>query len=355
MATESRTRLLPGARLLPLALLAACGGGDLALPTDGDSERLELVEGNGQAGRPGERLPEALVVQLVDAAGRGLADRAVTWVVSTGGGRIDPAGERTDADGFASAAWTLGPATGTNTAEAVVSHVGVVTFTATAADGEPPPGPAIEPIEGDGQTAPAGSAVPVRPAVRVTEDGEPVAGVAVTFAVTAGGGTVEGAAQVTNGDGLARVDEWVLGPAAGLNRLEATAEGAGAGPVVFTAEGTAESGVDRMVFLVEPPARVGERERFRVEVALVDEQGELVPLSGIVVYLGLFRNDNEVPTNRLFLGDRFRATENGVAVFDDIGVAEDGRYRLRALTDDLPEHGDAGPRPPLFSDQFVVD
>jgi hypothetical protein len=48
-------------------------------------------------------------------------------------------------------------------------------------------------------------------------------------------------------------------------------------------------------------------------------------------------------------------TENGVAVFDDVGVTRGGVYRLRALTDDLPEHGPAGPRPALVSDQFEVD
>ena len=355
MVTRARPCLDFGVRLLPLALVLACGGGDLSLPTDTETERLELVDGDEQVGRPGERLPEALVVRLVDGEGRGLADRTVTWVVSGGGGRVAPSAGMTDGDGFARAEWTLGPRVGTNTAEAVVSHVGLVTFTATASDGESPPGLALEPTEGDGQSAPAGSAVPIRPAVRVTLDGEPVAGVPVAFAVTAGGGAGEGAEKVTNGDGIARVDAWVLGATAGTNRLAATAEGVESGPVVFTAEATAGSGVARMVFVVVPPSRADVREPFRVEVALVDDDGEVVPLSGIVVYLALFRNDNDVPTNGLLLGDRFRETENGVAVFDDLAVGEDGRYRLRALTDDLPEHGEAGPRPPLFSDQFVVD
>ena len=202
------------------------------------------------------RLAEALVVQLVDAEGGGLADRAVTWVVSSGGGQVSPTATTTDADGFARAQWTLGTELGTHTVEAVVSHVGVVTFTATASEGEVPPGSVLEPIEGDGQTAPAGAPVPVRPAVRVTLDGEPVAGVAVTFAVTGGGGSIEGAAQVTNGDGIARVGAWVLGTEPGTNRLTATAEGVESDPVVFTAEATSGSGVDRMVFVVAPPSRV---------------------------------------------------------------------------------------------------
>jgi hypothetical protein len=195
----------------------------------------------------------------------------------------------------------------------------------------------------------------VRPAVRVLEDDEPVAGVEVTFAVAEGGGTVEGPTQVSNGEGVARVGEWVLGVEPGLNRLKASAESASGSPVVFTAEGTAGSGVDRMDFVLQPSEDVDARERFRVEVALVDDDGDLVPLSGIVVYLGLFRDGDDVPNNSLLLGDRFRETEGGVAVFDDIGVTTPGRYRLRALTDDLPEHGPHGPQPALFSDQFEVD
>jgi hypothetical protein len=74
-----------------------------------------------------------------------------------------------------------------------------------------------------------------------------------------------------------------------------------------------------------------------------------------VVYLGLFREGNDVVSNSLLLGDRFRATEGGVAVFDELGVTQRGSFRLRALTDDLPEHQFHGPQPALFSDQFEVD
>lgn len=345
----------PFGRLLLLACLTTgCGGGDLSLPAEVDGDRLTLVGGDDQLGRPGGRLPGELVVRLVDAGGDGLPDQVVTWVVSAGGGTIEPDSEATDDEGFARAVWTLGPDEGPNRAEAVVSFIGAITFTATASEDEPP-ARVIAPVEGTDQAAPAGAAVPVRPAVRVTENGEPVAGIEVTFTVAAGGGTVDGATQVTNADGIARVGAWVLGPEPGINRLEARGEGLSGTPVVFTAEGTAGTRVDRMVFLVQPPDDVDEREHFRVEVALVDDDGDLVPLSGVVVYLGLFRDGSDVPSNRLLLGDRFRETEAGVAVFDDLEVTDEGRYRLRALTDDLPEHGQGGPRPPLFSDQFEVD
>jgi hypothetical protein len=99
-------------------------------------------------------------------------------------------------------------------------------------------------------------------------------------------------------------------------------------------------------------------------VALVDVDGNVVPLSGIEIYVDLFRAKKEHPDNTRALGDRFRETVDGVASFDlrvvnghsgdPSGHPERG-YRLRALTDELPEFGQAGPRPFLFSHPFDVD
>lgn len=61
----------------------------------------------------------------------------------------------------------------------------------------------------------------VSPAVLVQDAaGRPIAGVTVTFAVTAGGGTVSSATAVTNTSGVATVP-WTLGPAPGVNTLVA--------------------------------------------------------------------------------------------------------------------------------------
>jgi hypothetical protein len=210
--------------------------------------------------------------------------------------------------------------------------------------------------EGDGQSAPTGSSVPTRPAVRVTTDGgDPVSGVQVTFRVTSGGGSVAGTVQTTDANGVARVGDWILGPAPGTNTLEASSDEVGGSPVTFTAEGTSTAGeVDRLVYLVQPPSSVERQERFRVEVALVDADGNVVPLDGIFIYLGLFREGSDRPTNDDLEGERFENTQDGVAVFE-IAVSEDGRFSLRALTDDLPELGPHGPEPYLFSEVFEVD
>lgn len=211
----------------------------------------------------------------------------------------------------------------------------------------------MEPLAGDAQRAPVGSPVSVQPAVRVLDqDGDPVAGVRVTFAVTGGGGSIEGADQTTNDNGVARVDNWILGPSPATNTLEATAAAEGS-PVIFTAEGfSLVQQVDRLVYLVQPhDAKAKETISFRV--ALVDVNGDVVPLSEVFIYLDLFPEGSEVPNNPLLRGERFENTEAGVADFD-VFVEKPGNYRLEARTDDLPELGPHGPEPYLFSQVFRV-
>ena len=100
----------------------------------------------------------------------------------------------------------------------------------------------IELVAGDDQTAVAGEAVAIAPAVRVRDaDGTPLSGIPVTFTVTEGGGTLTGGTPVTGEDGVATVGAWRLGPSAGENELSAAVSGQelSGSPVVFSADATA--------------------------------------------------------------------------------------------------------------------
>src|SRR2546426_2324391 len=91
---------------------------------------------------------------------------------------------------------------------------------------------------GNNQTQPAGTAVPIPPSVIVKDaKGNPVAGVAVTFAPANGG--ITGASQITNASGIAAVGSWTLATTAGPNTLTATSTGLAGSPVTFGATGTA--------------------------------------------------------------------------------------------------------------------
>ena len=212
----------------------------------------------------------------------------------------------------------------------------------------------VEMVQGDEQVGPAGAPLEDPLIVRVTDSaGSPLPGQVVTWSVSSGGGAVEPVTDSTNSEGLASA-EWILGPSPGLNVVEARVATSTAGPVLFTAEATAPAAqVDRLVYRFPPPERPKEDQPFAVKVALVDADGDVVALDGILIYLGLFPEGSETPTNQVIDGSRFESTLDGFATFE-LTITEKGRYRLRALTDDLPELGPHGPEPWLYSDVFEV-
>jgi adhesin/invasin len=84
----------------------------------------------------------------------------------------------------------------------------------------------MQPISPVTQAGLAGQAAGNPPMVAVRDAlGNPVAGVTVTFSVTAGGGSLTGATVVTDNNGIAGVASWTFGAVAGLNTVVATSTG----------------------------------------------------------------------------------------------------------------------------------
>jgi alpha-tubulin suppressor-like RCC1 family protein len=128
--------------------------------------------------------------------------------------------------------------------KAVPARLLVIALLASACGDSTPPetvGTVTAVANTDQQTAVVGTAVPIAPAVLVkSTNGNPLAGVAVTFAVQSGGGTASPATAVTtNASGIASLDRWTLGTAAGANSITATAAGGTA--VTITATGIADA------------------------------------------------------------------------------------------------------------------
>jgi hypothetical protein len=74
----------------------------------------------------------------------------------------------------------------------------------------------------------AGWPVNIRPAVHVADNaGHGIAGAAVTFAVTSGGGSATGLTATTDANGMAQVGGWTLGAAPGVNTMTATVAATG--------------------------------------------------------------------------------------------------------------------------------
>lgn len=191
--------------------------------------------------------------------------------------------------------------------------------------------------------------------VTVRDDaGVPIEGATVALQATGDGNTLTQPSGVTGAAGVAT--STLLSAVPGEKVVSATVNGSVelSRTTLVTVTSTPAAGdVDRLVFLV-PPRDAEENETFALEVALVDAAGAVVPLTGIFIYVGLFPDGEDTPTNGFLRGERFENTEEGVAVFN-LAVEREGRYRLRALTEDLPELGPQGPEPYLFSDPFEVD
>ena len=193
--------------------------------------------GDNQVGVAGGALVTLPSVQITDQFGNPVPGITVTFSVTGGGGSITGAAPVTDAQGVATVgSWTLGSGLGTHTLQAVIVGLPPITFTATA---NAAPASIVAVIAGDGQSAVAGMSVPTAPQVQVTDAfGNPVAGIGITFAVTAGGGSTVGPSQTTDAGGFATVGAWTLGTVAGTNTLRATATGV-PDTATFTASGIA--------------------------------------------------------------------------------------------------------------------
>ncbi len=142
----------------------------------------------------------------------------------------------------------------------------------------------VESAAGNAQTAGVNELLPVPPTVRVRDaQGNGVYGVAVTFAVAGGGGSIGSAQPVlTDVDGLASAP-WRLGPAPGANSLTATAAGAGlaGNPVTFTATavvGPPHAGTSTVVAVpsVIPPSAGGLTSASIITVTVRDALGRTI-------------------------------------------------------------------------------
>ncbi|HET9708731.1 MAG TPA: DPP IV N-terminal domain-containing protein [Gemmatimonadales bacterium] len=96
---------------------------------------LRIVSGNNQSDTANARLAADYVVQVSDNHANALSGIIVDWAVTAGGGSITPTRSTTDQSGYATARYTLGADTGSQTVTATASALPDVprtTFTASA-------------------------------------------------------------------------------------------------------------------------------------------------------------------------------------------------------------------------------
>jgi len=287
------------------ATAAGLGGSSVTFTASGLAGAAASIEANSttnQNGTVNTAVADPPSVLVEDAFGNPVSGVEVTFAVTAGGGTIVPAGPTTvstDANGVATAtSWTLGTSAGTDNNTVTGSASGLtgspVSFTASAAAG---PAANIAANTTTSQSATVNTAVSAPPSVLVTDAFDnPVAGVQVTFAVTAGGGAVDpaGPSTVTTGaDGIATATSWTLGTTAGTNNntVTATKVGLTGSPVSFTASGLAGAATNIAPFAPASGVYPGTPQPFTVAnpdptVAVTDVFGNAVAGQTVVWELG---------------------------------------------------------------------
>ena len=240
---------------------------------------LAGVSGADQEGRPHAVLPEPFVIEVRDQNGEPLPGAKVVFRVHVGGGTLSVETSTTDDRGRASSTLTLGSAPGRTTVLALVGDLEPVIFTALTRSIPT----TLDKLGGDDQQGPSGSPLAEPLIVSVLDQaGSPYADATVTFAVTAGGGTLSVTTVTTDAQGRAS-STLTLGRAPGPNTVDVTV--AGLAPVTFTALGiaiprslTKPSGDEQQS---EPGAELPEP----LVVSVLDQNGSALP--GAVVTFAL--------------------------------------------------------------------
>ncbi len=210
-----------GALALTVVLLACGQDGEPAVlepdPGDRAPAALAIHGGDGQSAVTGTPVPLPVRVLVTGHTGDALADVAVAFLVTSGGGSVDSATARTRSDGTASPGlWRMGRP-GPQQMRADVAGLAPVSFQATSV----PAPAAISVVAGQDQTGQVGLPVPVAPEVLVSaDDGSPVPGIKVSF-TTSGDARLTHTLSPTDAQGRASSGEWTLGTRAGAYHIEA--------------------------------------------------------------------------------------------------------------------------------------
>jgi hypothetical protein len=239
------------------------------------SARIERVSGQNQSAVIGAKLPQPLVVRVLDAAGAPVANVPVVFTIEQNNGTL-ASGDTSDrtvtvpsnAQGHASVEWTLGTRAGAGNNRVEVKAAGFagsIEFLAAARTGEP-----AQIVVDSGANQFGGVSEPLqRPLVAVVVDagGNRIAGVPVTFNVVEGGGNIAGEQSFsveTDSDGRA----WVtpsLGPDEGNDNN------------IFNATFNGTTGV-----LFQASARkTGDPAQTRISGVVLDNSN--VPIAGVSV------------------------------------------------------------------------
>ena len=261
--------------------------------------RLLIISGGNQTGVIGETLPNPFAVRVRDQDNKVLGGVPVTFTVLTGGGTLSTTTTTTNASGRAESTLTLGSEPGTNTVEVRargISQIRVFSAEATL----PPSTPTrLLNISGDNQSGFTGEAL-VNPFVVEVRDqfDDPLEGVPVTFAVTAGSGALSATTATTDANGQA-ASTLTLGSEPGANTVEISVEGVSE-TVVFSAEASPPPPAPTTLSIVSDDSQTGLTGETLADPFVVDVHDQYGdPISGVTVTVTVLGDDGVLSTETM--------------------------------------------------------
>lgn len=208
---------------------------------------IEILAGLNQSAVVGTAVAVTpLVVVTTVADGLAAPDAPLLWTAggdsSIGGAPTlrTTSGSSGAGTGLSAASWRMGASAVAFTLSVqIVGQAGTTMQFVAIATVAPPA--IVTATSSLSQSATTSTAVSDPPAVQVTDANfNPIAGVAVAWAVTSGGGSINTTgATVTDANGTARLTSWTTGASPGNNTVTATVTGLTGSPVTFAANGTA--------------------------------------------------------------------------------------------------------------------
>jgi hypothetical protein len=235
---------------------------------------LALVAGTSQRAVAGKTLPQAVVVRATNRRGAPASGKVVSFRLTDGQGKVEPAMAVTDADGRARTLWTLGAYPGRQTLFASVENVD--SALPVMAEADPVANNTRVAALTDRFSGKAGETLIDSASVRVTDStGRVLPDVPVRW-MAGDGGLVSLASTRTDSLGVASV-RWTLSRKVGTQHLRAqigTAPGDPISPVTLTA--TALAGAASSIVVVSGDAQkgvAGSDLRKPVILRVVDENG----------------------------------------------------------------------------------
>jgi Bacterial Ig-like domain (group 1)/Bacterial Ig-like domain (group 3) len=277
-----------------------------------DANGIAAVSGQDQSGPVGAKLAAPLVVEVADAFGNPIDAVVVSWSTE-GGGSVSAGTTTTGADGRTSVERTLGGTAGPQRTLATVSGLAgsPVAFVHTATPGA---ASGVSILSGDDQTGPVTTELPKPLVVQVRDaSNNPVPGVAVTWVIGSGQGSVSPATSTTDGAGQS-TSAWTLGPTPGPNTVSAVVSGIGV--VEFSATATAGAPA-RLSVRTQPSGTAvsGVVLDQQPVIQLLDAAGNEATQSGVQVSVAIATGGGTLS------GSTTKSTDgNGRAAFTDLKI-----------------------------------